>query len=209
MSTALRIVPCAGRAQLRVLACFLIPAFLFPVVGLRPYLHYKCMSFLLPLFHVAAFIGLYALLQMKKRALWRVVPLLYAAMLFYLCVWRSLPLFGSWPVLQEETFREMEQVRREGIVGKRALILSKEDYLLYYMEGFDDWLPMTIYHSVQYNGEVPDTVVLDHAFGDETASYLAPRPRLLELLRQAPPRCVTFRGARFDVLSYQCLIAGK
>ena len=189
------------------LATFFVPWLSSAILINSPYVNFKYLTYLVPVFVLAAGIGFTRCAERAGAMYPRlnslvILPAVTLFLLVYLATAISLPLAVAsvTPSLVEGEVLSLEAVAQE-ISAKRALILSREDWLQYYIQP-DDILPLTLYIPNTYHGQPIDLVVVDRGYKQDATEFLKSFPQIAELISKGA--CLKVIGDRFESYPLEC-----
>jgi hypothetical protein len=205
-----------GSARLPLSAIFLLIAFAVPWVSSAvlinsPYVNFKYLTYFIPVFLMSAAVAGVRLLEEGRKnlgGLSRRAATVGAVLLFVVyigsSVYAPLKMAAVTPTLLPGHVASFEALSEE-VANQRALLLSREDWLLFYSQP-DDYLPLTLYVPRAYSNQAIDAVVIDEAWADDAKRYLDSFPQLRDRSLSSP--CSKFVSNRFRIYYLNCL-AGK
>jgi hypothetical protein len=186
------------RRFLIMLSAFALPCLVILVVVRNQYIQFKYLTFFIPLFTLAWFIGLDKLLS-KLKWYFAVAVLFSVIAVFVVVPLRSYKLY---PSLLDYQFAELSSLHEKYADKGRTLFLSQEDWLQYFIDSSDDYVPMTLYIPLAYFDTGLDYIVIDNAYPQEVTAYLETKPDLQQMVSSG--KCQTQEFNRYTVIDVNC-----
>lgn len=195
-----------GRPSTRLLLTNI--ALFVPVVGgmfilNNYYIHFKFVTFFLPVFVTTFFICIYKwvdlahvsnnwLAKFSIRKL-RVVAVVVSVSVMAFAIFYPLDNYKDYvPSIQGFRFDEMKYLADNYLTDSRTIILSEENWFQYFSYEADDFTPMTLYYVKSFPGGDLDKVIVDEAYDNSVEEYLTKyQTDLYAQMNKVPKGCVT------------------
>jgi hypothetical protein len=178
-----------------------IPTFGIVFVILNPYLQYKLLTFLIPIFLICFGVGVYTLFEGK----WKVLSVLIVLATLYYAVVFTLPYYKNMDVVTEPQMQELQALDQNYTQKGSTLFLTNEDWAAYFHTQPDDFNPNTQYWPHVYRGSSLDFVIWDTKYQQQNIDYIATKPDLKAQIESLPGKCVTSPFPRYTVYSLKCM----
>ncbi len=185
------------------LAINLTPVFLCGLFVPGAYVHFKYLSFAVAAFFFSAVAG-FAESVLIRGFFWRVGGIVGClSMLVFSAV---LPAENLHPQasLKESDWQELLTISRDYINRGRALVLTKEDWIQYFIGDADDAAPLTQYMKTNWKEGEPDFIIFDFRYHERVNRYIGDNPWLQGILKNFPSICIGSVGPRYQVFDFTC-----
>ena len=184
-------------------AIVLTPVFLCGLFVPGAYVHFKYLSFAEAAFFFSA-VASFAEFVLVRGYFGRVVGIV--GCLAMLIVSAILPAenLHSQATLKESDWQELSTISRDYINRGRALVLTKEDWIQYFIEDPEDAAPLTQYMKTEWKEGEPDFMILDFRYHERANRYIGDNPWLQGSLSNFPSICIGSVGARYQVFDFTC-----
>ena len=197
-----------ARASVILLLSFLIPTILSGVRSKGQYIHFKYLFFACSVFQFVFLLAVIELLRRSEslRGARVIRPIVNSAIVLYLLAMLAFPAlqFARIPSVNEGDLKELSALRKHYFKKSDVLVLSKEDWLQYYVRGVGDFVPLTLYIPQSYHGQPIDYLIIDRAYEGDATTYLEGFPELRTKYSHRDTRCFKELSARFTVLNVHC-----
>ena len=190
--------------------CILLLTFLIPVLASltflkNPYINFKYLSILVPVFVFTSFLGVFEISNIKLR---KFLVLVYFSTFLFSTFLYSVPAFASIPVLRLGTWLELKAIKLNYIDKGNTVVLTKEDWIQEFVFDRDDSAPLTQYLK-RISFDQPDYLIVDKAYEEAVGKYFLEHPRLHNKVNNIESSCIDKISLRFYAYKLNCINESK
>lgn len=177
------------------------PAFVFPLIGISEYMHFKYLSVLPPFLLTLSATAWLASTYLTPRLRSAVFCIAVTGAAFWGC-WRPGQIIGIWPTLSKEDYREYMGLKRRYFDQGDVLMLSQDDWLRYFADSRDIYLPLIGTLPTPYSGQALRFIIVDKIAAGMNDQFYKAQPTIARLV--ATTQCLQFSNERYDVYALPC-----
>jgi hypothetical protein len=165
------------------------------------YVFFKIFLMMIP---IALASATYTLLHLSSFLFWRIFAAFIITLYFYFCSIKTLPNHFHTHVRSHTNFAELDSVVQKSCRNHSCLLLTREDWIRYFIRQNDDFAPMTQYLYKPWNGEQITWLMIDEKSKEEAYSYLSSTSEGQEVHKLINIKCHRLISKRWNLYNLDC-----